>query len=449
MTSDHRHGHPSFPTGTPVALEAWQRILTRFPEVRGEAANYSLAQTVLQKEAEPSNDLGLNDTPETGEPVVGFGTGSDDSNHARIGGFLYAPPPPPDCESIEDDGAIPSASPTNASGPAEEHLCSGVLGDGPNGETTGDFDMFVFHDVAEGSYMVIDVAPDRETKTQPDTTLAIYDAAGNLIAEADDKGGQFVGYIEVMAPTSGDFYGVVGGLDSRLSDPFDSASGSGATTAGPYEVFIVNFSGPTQCPIEEDDGSIPLSNDLSEIVFNEAIAFCDGFFGDGPFGETTGDFDFYFIGELPAGATAIVDVFAPGPIEGSTVALYDSTGALIASVADNGAGEDYLEVETPADGFYFAVVGPGLPSDPFDSSSGSGQTDFSEYSVAVGAFVDAGPGFEYSGYRDWSARLDGEEEPPPTEGEEPPTEGEEPPPEEGPPPFDTDFYLIDMEAGMS
>lgn len=428
----HELGPPPWtsfvPNRDPAALKAWHMLIERFPEVRGQIAPFAGFELTPIQEAEPGNTLGQNDTPETGELVPGFGTGADDADFARIRGNLFVPPPPPDCESVEDDGSIPTANPTNLSGPGEVHLCSGVLGDGPHGDTTGDFDWYVFHDAAEGDFLIVDVQPDRDTMTEPETTIAIYDGDGNLLAEADDPASP-AAFLEIMAPSAGDFYAVVGGIGSGLSDPFDSSSGSGATSTGPYEVFIVHFAAATPCPIEEDDGSIPLSNDVSEIVFNEQLAFCNGIFGDGPFGESSGDFDFYFIGELPAGATAIVDLLAPGPITGSTIALYDSTGAVIASIEDDGSGNDLIEIQVPATEFYFAAVGPGLPGDPFDSSSGSGQSASSEYTVVVGAFTEQGPG---SGH--WSTRLNR-------------TEHEPEPPTDGPPMLDTDFFLLELEAG--
>ena len=420
------------PNRDPAAIEVWLMLLDRFPELKGEPSGINQPSVLVTvSEAEPASRLGINDTPETGQAVSGFGTGYTDNDFARIRGFLYEPAPPPDCASVEDDGAISSSSPTNGQGPAEIHICTGVLGDGPRAETTGDFDFYTFHEAAEGSLLIVDVLPNREDFEQPETSIAIFDSDGNLLGSRDDKRGIYLDALEVTAPADGDYYAVVGGLQSALSDPFDPASGSGPTTTGAYEVAIVNFNvGPT-CESFEDDGSIDLSNDASEAVAFEGIAFCFAFLGDGPFGETSGDFDFYFLGELGAGLNAIVDIiaFSGDPLTGATAALYNSAGELIGSTVDDGTDETFLETELPADDLYFALVGSGLPADPFDSSSGSGPVGSGEYGVAVGVSFD-GPGPEYSRWRNLGDQLTA------------PDSGEPELPE-----FDTDFYLIELEAG--
>ena len=145
------------------------------------------------------------------------------------------------------------------------------------------------------------------------------------------------------------------------------------------------------CESVEDDGSIPQANPTPAAEIQ--VALCIGEIGDGPFGDTSGDVDFYSYGEVEEGTVLILDVFhiagSLDPVE-SVIGIYDGAGNLLASVEDTGSGEGdtFIEVIAPATGEYFAAVAGccDLSTDPFDSASGQGVGDTGTYEVFVVAF---------------------------------------------------------------
>ncbi len=340
-------------------------------------------------EREAPGETGVNDTPATGQRIPRFGTGRNQNRAVTIEGHLSGAEPrlpvPFDCFSTEDDGSIPLANPVPAFDVA---LCAGEIGDGPHGSTTGDIDVFSYGEVAAGSTLILDSANVSDSLQAAATTLAIYDAAGNLLGSVDDSGDpNLPEFLVVEAPADGEYFGFVVGAGPLPTDPFDPTSGAGVTTDGTYDLFVVTL--PPPCVSVEDDGSIPLANDRGDLV--DTVEFCLGFIGDGPFGASTGDADFYRVGTVPEGDLILADVVHfenPDGVE-TTVAIYDGAGNLVASIDDSGDPElpEFLEVPAPATGEYVvAVVGAGpLPSDPFDSSSGAGVTDTGGYEVVIGS----------------------------------------------------------------
>ena len=139
------------------------------------------------------------------------------------------------------------------------------------------------------------------------------------------------------------------------------------------------FSLPTPAtlvPLPEDEGSIPLATP-SGLTSGTAVRF-ESVLGDGPFGGTTGDLDFYAIPGVRAGQAIVVDVRRLGSDRqlNSFITLWSSAGALqTLNVDDQNSPDGYLTFTARADDdYYVAVAGVGtfLPADPFDSSTGFG-----------------------------------------------------------------------------
>ena len=148
---------------------------------------------------------------------------------------------------------------------------------------------------------------------------------------------------------------------------------------------------PSDCDYNEDDGSIPLANATPAAEIE--VALCVGVIGDGPFGDTSGDIDFYSYGVVEEGSILILDTWhisnSLDPVR-SIIGIYDAGGNLLASIEDGGLpGDDpILEVIAPATGEYFAAIAGccELSADPNDSASGPGVGDTGTYELLVAAF---------------------------------------------------------------
>lgn len=429
----------------PKAVEAWKLLAQRFPtlKTRGLSPSVDLQELVVSED-EPAGTVGNNDTPATGEPITGFGTGEGETDFVRVLGTLFTPPPPPDCGSIEDDGSINIASPTDLNADVQVQLCTGFMGDGPHGGGNGDFDFYGMNSVEAGQTLIVDVVPSRETGTAPITTIAIYNGGGERLAETDDL--DEAPFLEFVAPENGDYFALVAGLASEPTDPFDSSSGNGATTTGAYEVFVVNlspFEGPDPtCTSSEEDGSITDFNS-TQLDDQVQVQLCVGAIGDSAHEEGGGDFDFFGANTVEAGRTIIAEVVPnrDDPNEpASTVAIYDSSGQMLVSGDDpggpNGPTAFVQAVAPETDTYFFAISGVGnSASDPFDPASGSGSDSTGLYEMFIGNLdepVSSGFGLSH-----WRSRMDEDEEPPTSDDEEPPAE-------QAP---DADFYLVDLEPG--
>ena len=155
---------------------------------------------------------------------------------------------------------------------------------------------------------------------------------------------------------------------------------------GPSQANTVQISGEFSVPPAsafipnpEDEGAIPLASETGLTAGSAIVA--DGMIGDGSFGLAgtgSGDFDFYAIRDVSAGATIVVDVDTELPFDplDPAVAVYNSAGQIIAFNDDSGGTFDsFVSFAAPADGDYFVSIGTfGNPilNDPFDSSSGNG-----------------------------------------------------------------------------
>ncbi len=207
---------------------------------RANAATPASAAAVVHDEEEPVGTSGSNDTLATAERIPEFGTASAKNNVVRIVGQqaeLPVPAPEEREPSAEDDGSIPLAAPSGIDG-VSAVTTAGVLGDGPHGSAgdgTNDFDVYAV-DLEAGLALTADTSGQAT-----DTILALYDAAGEVVAADDDGGTGLSSLLDFTAETTGTYYLLVGGFSAAgplPADPNDSGSGAGAADEGPYDLAI-------------------------------------------------------------------------------------------------------------------------------------------------------------------------------------------------------------------
>ncbi|WP_159079367.1 PPC domain-containing protein [Plantactinospora sp. BC1] len=197
------------------------------------------AAPVLADEEEPAGIRGGNDTPANAQRITGFGTGGEDNPRLRIVGSLS--PEQVDATEIgpnpEDDGAIPLAGETGVGTTEQAVTTTAAIGDGPHGSAasgSGDFDFYEVTGVA-GRTLTVDVdTPAGEL----DSVVLLYDAEGELIALNDDSPEGLDSLLVHQFAADGTYYVAVIGFPTLPADPFDSASGGGAGSEGPYQVTI-------------------------------------------------------------------------------------------------------------------------------------------------------------------------------------------------------------------
>jgi hypothetical protein len=332
-------------------------------------------------ESEPNN------TPATADLVpLGFGPGEDVAVDvsASIG------PLPVVIGTGEDDGSIPLANPTGlVSGSVVS--ASATIGDGPFGATSGDYDFYSLLGLSVGDVVTVDIDADI-LGSELDSYILVFDSVGNFFAFNDDFD-TLDSYLEFPAIDAGDYYVAVSGYFSGIPDPFDSSSGGGAASTGDYQIKIgLNVPLVTIISPSEDDGSIPLANPTG-LVSGAAVGAI-GFIGDGPYGFSSGDYDFYQVPSVAAGDVITVDIGAEDFFLAvdSVVVIYDSAGTLLAfNDQFHGNDDSFLEFTAPyADDYYVAVFdyySGAFPSDPFDSSSGGGVGNIDFYIIKIGLNV--------------------------------------------------------------
>ncbi|MEM6795339.1 MAG: hypothetical protein AAF725_15280, partial [Acidobacteriota bacterium] len=199
-------------------------------------------------EVEPNNSQA------EAQPLPDFGTGPEDSSQFIIASSIAVPTQPtPFAQVAEDDGAIPSASPTGLA-PGQAVTALGTIGDGPHGTAgtrNGDFDFFQIAGVEAGQILSMDVRT-FDPAGDLDPHCALWDSAGNLLDFLEDLNIESVISFDfdcrlvVEAPADGDYYFSIGGWSedgeqaSELlpRDPFDSGSGFGTASQGGYTVTL-------------------------------------------------------------------------------------------------------------------------------------------------------------------------------------------------------------------
>jgi hypothetical protein len=345
-------------------------------------------------EAEPAGAAGQNDTPATAEVVTGLGTGANRSNQSTVlgqhsspgsGNAAHLPP------FAEDDGSIPQAGDTQIPAVNQSVFITGAqIGDGPHGSSgdgTGDFD-FVKVTAAAGEQIVADIDTPEGSL---DSFLGLWDAAGTLIAVNDDSGGSLDSHLEFVVTADGDYSISVGAFGATVpADPFDSGSGPGARSEGPYDITVSVTAGTAIAPFAEDDGSIPLAGDTRVAAVRDTVRILGAQIGDGPHGsagDATGDFDFLKV-TVDAGKTLVADIDTPVGSLDSVVALWSDTGELLAVNDDSDGLDSRLEFNVNVTGTYYIQVagfgsGTVFPADPFDSGSGFGVGSEGPYDLTV------------------------------------------------------------------
>ena len=264
-------------------------------------------------ESEPNDSIGqANLVP------LGFDTGEDPN--VQISGNLAQAVTVVPITTTEDNGDINRATETTiVSG--QQAVISSSIGDGPFAASTGDYDFYAVRNVQVGSRISIDIDAQTVGSTL-DSYIAIYDAAGNLVASNDDDGSTFDSQLLFTAATAGDYFVAVFGFGGAfMSDPFDSASGIGPASTGTYNLTI---------------------------------------------GLDTSDFDFF---EVNLDAGDIFNAWNTG--EGTILSLYDSAGQLLMESRQNStginptasplrnAGVAALNWVTDTTGTYYVSIGGG------------------------------------------------------------------------------------------
>ena len=221
----------NLPDLTKADYATWIQRMARGAEVSAQLGRSSpppsaavpgaAAAPVVHDEEEPAGTAGSNDTVANAEPHhrrsaprppgttgcgssvsfadLGAGT-SRTSRHRRGQRLDHAGRPTP---LIDGSGAVETDS---------------VLGDGPHGSAgdgSNDFDFYTV-DVAAGQSIL---ANTEGSPTGIDTVVAVYDAAGRLLAADDDGGTGVLSTLTYTPEAAGTYYVLVGGLRLRRAAP--------------------------------------------------------------------------------------------------------------------------------------------------------------------------------------------------------------------------------------
>jgi hypothetical protein len=226
-------------------LSGWDKYLAAKGKERANARKAQqkapAVSPILADEDEPAGVRGSNDTAATAQRVPGFGTGSGQNPKARVLGTL-SPEQVSATEAepnAEDDGSIPLAGQTGIGETVDGITTTGVVGDGPHGSAgsgSGDFDVYALTARA-GESLTVDI--DTPADGTLDSILLLLDAEGEVIATADDDGPSLDSLLTYQFREAGTYYVFVTGFLTLPNDPFDSASGTGAESEGPYAVTIL------------------------------------------------------------------------------------------------------------------------------------------------------------------------------------------------------------------
>ncbi len=140
----------------------------------------------------------------------------------------------------EDDGAIPLAAPLGLSAARPAVRAAAAIGDGPHGSSTGDgtgdFDFYAVRDAAAGQVLTVDLDA-AAIGSGLDAAVAVTDATGAILAFNDDSP-ELDSFLQLTLPADGTYFVAVAAFGSLPTNPFDSASGTGARTEGPYELMV-------------------------------------------------------------------------------------------------------------------------------------------------------------------------------------------------------------------
>jgi cysteine-rich repeat protein len=222
------------PAGAAPDLEGWRRWMAEAAKAKRAAQPApDFNKLIVTAESEP------NDSRLTANAIGGFGTGAGEDPAASVSGAVgFGSPPSAVGPFAEDDGSITFA--TNLVVPNGGRIkLSQVLGDGPygtGGTGSGDFDFFAIS-AAAGDVITADIDA-YVNGSSLDPFLVVWDATGTYVAFNDDSTG-LDSFVSFTAPTAGTYYVSVGAYLSPLpANPFDSSSGSGSASEGPYDLTI-------------------------------------------------------------------------------------------------------------------------------------------------------------------------------------------------------------------
>jgi Bacterial pre-peptidase C-terminal domain len=228
--------------GGVAGTKSAERAAARQRATLNSAAAAAAKPPLVHDEAEPAGIFGANDTHATAELVKGFGTAAKKNNRARVLGQIS-----PEAVSVstlspfaEDNGSIPLAGDSGVRAVRSGARTTGQIGDGPHGsagDDTGDFD-FLKVTATAGQQLVADIdLPSGDL----DSVVALYDETGEVIAADDDSGEGFTSLLRFTFTASGTYYLMVAGFGVGTifpEDPFDSGSGLGSGSEGPYSLTI-------------------------------------------------------------------------------------------------------------------------------------------------------------------------------------------------------------------
>lgn len=258
---------------TTMAKQAATRASsTRLAAARRAATGSTPPAAVVHDEEEPAGTAGSNDSQANAEPITGFGTGRRENQRVRILGALasLAAPTvrtlPP---TAEDNGSIPLSKPTGIDGTGAI-TTTGVLGDGPHGTTgdqTNDFDFYTVT-ASAGNALVVDTSGGT---VDTDTIVAVYTAAGDLVAADDDSGTGFRSRLSYDVAADGTYFVLVAGYSSDgplPEDPNDSGSGAGGAEVGPYSLAM------SSSPVDHDYYALVLA--AGDVIGSTATGQADG-----------------------------------------------------------------------------------------------------------------------------------------------------------------------------
>ncbi len=229
------------PDPSVIDYAGWKRYLAAKGEQRQarlENKMTALAPPLVVDEDEPAGTRGSNDSTATAQPVPGFGTAAHRNPRARVLGDLSNQEVSSDTvpANTEDDGSIPLAGDTGITGSGEGINTTATIGDGPHGSAgsdSGDFDFYSL-DADAGDSLTVDI----DTPTGSlDSVVVLFDDAGEIVNVNDDSDG-FDSLLTHTFEDAGTYYVMVTGYLSLPEDPFDSGSGDGADSEGPYNVDI-------------------------------------------------------------------------------------------------------------------------------------------------------------------------------------------------------------------
>jgi hypothetical protein len=231
------------PDPSGVDLAYWKSVAKQKSTARAKAmaqkkkATQAAVEPLLVDEAEPDAVRGGNDSTANAQLIPKFGSAAGKRPKARILGTLAPPATPSDIPTVpEDNGAIPLAGETGLTADAAVRT-TGTVGDGPHGSAgtgTGDFNFYKITGASAGQSFFADI----DTPTGDlDSIVVLWDAAGNPIAANDDSDG-LDSFLTVTLPADGDYFLMVAGFINLPADPFDSGSGDGAGSEGPYTVTL-------------------------------------------------------------------------------------------------------------------------------------------------------------------------------------------------------------------